>query len=232
MKPAPAAALTNGGAISDCWKKIGVWGRGDCPELEKYVHCRSCPVYSAVAARLLDAAAPAEYLREWTAYFSGVKQTAEAGQESVVVFRIGSEWLGLPTRVFQEIGENRPIHSLPHRNNPVVLGLVNSRGELLICASLAELLGLGATTARAPVPVTGRAIYERLLVVSRDGHRFVFPVDEVQGIHRYALSAVRDVPQTVAKAPTFTRHLLPFDGKLIACLNDEILFQALNRGLE
>ena len=40
--------------IEDCWNKIGVWGNQECPELERVIHCRNCPVYSSAAARLLD----------------------------------------------------------------------------------------------------------------------------------------------------------------------------------
>ena len=40
--------------IADCWNKIGVRGDGSCPELEKHIHCRNCPTYTAAASMLLD----------------------------------------------------------------------------------------------------------------------------------------------------------------------------------
>ena len=43
---------------------------------------------------------------------------------------------------YEEIAERRSLHSLPHRRRGIVMGIVNIRGELLICASLGKLLGL------------------------------------------------------------------------------------------
>src|SRR5438445_8021579 len=72
---------------------------------------------------------------------------------SAVIFRIHSEWLALPTEAFQEVAERRRIHSLPHRRNGVVLGLVNIRGELLICVDLGRVLGIGAHDSDRANPV-------------------------------------------------------------------------------
>ena len=37
---------------NDCWNKIGVRGDASCAELERHIHCRNCPTYSAAAVRL------------------------------------------------------------------------------------------------------------------------------------------------------------------------------------
>ena len=120
----------------------------------------------------------------------------------------------------------RPVHSLPHRNKGAVLGLVNVRGELLICISLAALLGLET------VKDDHRASHNRLMVVNRDGCRFVFPVDEVHGAHRYDPRTLKAVPATVAKStPTYTGGVLAWQEKSVGCLDDEALFSAFNRSL-
>ena len=59
-----------------------------------------------------------------------------------MVFRIGAEWIGLPTDVFQEVAEECIVHTLPHRRGGVLAGLVNVRGELLLCVALEILLGM------------------------------------------------------------------------------------------
>src|SRR5471030_2732737 len=128
--------------LNDCWNKIGVHGDGSCPELERHVHCRNCPVYSASAAKLLDADLPPGHLDEWTGHFSGEQKVEEAGTQSVVIFRLGAEWLALPTAVFKEVATLRAVHSLPHRRSGLVLGLANVRGALLVCVSLGDMLGL------------------------------------------------------------------------------------------
>jgi chemotaxis signal transduction protein len=130
---------------ASCWHKIGVYGDGSCPELARFIHCRNCPVYSEASLQLLDRPLPAEYRREWTAHFSREKQLPLPARTSALLFRLAAEWLALPTYAFQEVAERRPIHSLPHRRQGPVLGLVNIRGELLICVALARLLGLERT---------------------------------------------------------------------------------------
>ncbi len=138
--------------VNDCWNRIGVGGDRSCPELREHVHCRNCPVYSAGAAELLDGDAPAGYLAEWTSHFAQPKRAEDIETRSIVIFRIGSEWLALPTSVVMEVANLLPIHSLPHRQSGAVLGLANVRGELLICVSLGQVVGVE----KAPVAGRGR----------------------------------------------------------------------------
>jgi len=214
--------------LDDCWNKIGVHGDGSCPELERHVHCRNCPVYSAAAARLLDAELPSGHLDEWTGHFSEEQKAEEAGTYSVVIFRIGAEWLALPTAVFEEVATLRAVHSLPHRRDGIVLGLANVRGSLLVCVSLGDVLGLE----KAAPAKTGHVRHRRLLVISREGSRLVFPVDEIHGIHRCQPSGLKEVPATVAKATaTYTKSVLAWNGRSVGCLDDQLLFYTLNRSL-
>ena len=216
--------------LTDCWNKIGVRGDGSCPELERHVHCRNCPVYSASAAKLLDADLPPGHLDEWTGHFSSEQPVAEAGTHSVVIFRLGAEWLALPTTVFKEVASLRAIHSLPHRRTGTVLGLANVRGVLLVCVSLGEVLGL--EKAAETKQEKARALHRRLLVISREGSRLVFPVDEIHGIHRCPPSELKEVPATVAKATaTYTKAVFAWEKKTVGCLDDQLLFYTLNRSL-
>src|SRR5262245_44183938 len=134
--------------VATCWSQIGVYGDSSCSELPKFVHCRNCPVYSSAAVQLLNRALSPEYRREQTDHFAERKKEAKLGKISALLFRVANEWLGLPTQAFQEVAERRLVHSLPHRRQTIVLGLVNIRGELLICASLGRLLGLENPTSR------------------------------------------------------------------------------------
>ena len=216
--------------LNDCWNKIGVRGDGSCPELERHVHCRNCPVYSASAAKLLDADLPAGHLDEWTGHFSGEQKVEEAGTQSVVIFRIGAEWLALPTAVFKEVATLRAVHSLPHRRSGLVRGLANVRGTLLVCVSLGDLLVLEPATEMRKD--RARTLHRRLLVISREGSRLVFPVDEVHGIHRCQPRELKAVPATVAKATaTYTKAVLAWHDKAVGCLDDQLLFYTLNRSL-
>jgi len=164
--PAVVAGLLDGTAINDCWNVIGVRGDGSCAELTQYVHCRNCPVYSAGAAMVLDASAPVDYLADRTVHFAAAPRVREGETRSVVIFRVASEWLALPTSVVVEVANLLPIHSLPHRPDGVVLGLASVRGELLVCVSLSRIIG--AAAAPASFTSDARGTYRRLLVIRRE----------------------------------------------------------------
>ena len=211
-----------------CWNKIGVQGDATCPELRKFVHCRNCPVHANAALQLLDRPLLPNCRREWTEHFAQPKTIAAPATGSALVFRIKAEWLALPTQAFQEVAEHRPVHSLPHRRQNPVLGLVNIRGELLICVSLGRLLGLE----RTPSGHTARQVHERLLVANWHGNRLVFPADEVRGIHRFQMSELKEPPAILAKSNlSYTQGLLPWQGRTVGFLDADHLFSSLNRSL-
>lgn len=215
--------------IENCWNKIGVWGNSQCPELKKFVHCRNCPVYSTAAIQLLDRPLPPGYLDDWTSHFARPPKASEVKSQSVLLFRIASEWLAISALVLQEVAEVRKIHSLPHRRSPIVLGLVNIRGELLICVSLTETLSLQPDSNSLS---SSKTTPKRFLVVKRGPSRFVFPIDEVYGIVEHDPHQLKDVPSTVAKAAgKFTRAVLNWQNKSVGCLDDELLFHSLDRSL-
>ena len=222
-------SLTSGIENHDaCWQSIGVYGNGACRELQKFVHCRNCPVYSHSALQLLDRPLPAQYRAEWAAHFAREQKLSPPVKTSAVLFRINAEWLALPTYAFQEVAERRRTHSLPHQRQGMVVGLVNIRGELLICVSLGRLLGLEKTSSRQTI----RTTYDRLLVANWEESRLVFPVDEVHGTHRFEASEVHDPPATVAKSrPSYTHGIFLWQQKPVGLLDPSLLFSALNRSL-
>jgi len=127
-----------------------------------------------------------------------------------------------------EIAERRVLHSLPHRRSGTVIGLVNVRGELLICASLGRLLGLEAPTRQKRL----RAVFDRLLVADWDGQRFAFPVDEVHGVHRFHSADLREPPATVARSGfNCATGVFPWRKLTVGFLDPDALFASLNRNL-
>ncbi len=214
--------------ISACWSRIGVYGDASCEELEKVVHCRNCPVYSSTGLELLNRPLPEDYRQAWTAHFAQEKKAAAPGNTSAILFRVGAEWLALPTQALQEVAEPRAVHSLPHRRLGVVLGLTNVRGELLVCVSLGHLLGLEGLASRERL----RTAHSRLLVASWDEARLAFPVEEVHGTHRFQPEELLAPPATVAKsASSYTQGILYWREQAVGFLDPKALFTALNRSL-
>jgi chemotaxis-related protein WspD len=216
-------------SLDPCWNKKGVWGDGTCEELPNAVHCRNCGVYSQAASELLDREIDPQYRAAATEKIRAAQVLQERATGSAVIFRIGSEWLALPTRVFHEVCTLRPIHSLPHRRHQHVVGIVNVRGALLICVSLHALLGIEAA---APAAASRNLVLGRLLVAGEADERLVFPVDEIHGIHRYHPAQLGEVPATISKATaTYTRSMLSWQNRAVGLLDDELLFPALNSSL-
>jgi len=216
---APAAQDESG-----CWGRIGVRGDRSCPELRVHAHCRNCPAHSAAAARLLDREAPDVAIRPAASFADPINalDAAHGATESAVIFRLASEWFALPTLLLDEIVGPRPIHRLPHRRNTHLLGIANIRGDLVICGSLAEMLTGGRTD-----PSKAR------LIVLHDGDvRIALPVDEVQQACRYRPSEMLPPPATIARAQAaFTRGLLPWRERLVACLDGGRVIAELKRKL-
>ncbi len=225
--------------LHDCWNRIGVHGDRSCPELPPHIHCRNCPVFSAAARTLLDVPAPADSRQIATEHFAkpaeaGAAHSADAGTQSVIVFRLRTEWYAIQTALCLEIAEVRPVHSLPHRRDAAVLGVVNVHGGLLPCISLAVIVGATAPAPHEEIPAQSRrrASVPRLLVARRAAAAVVFPVDEVQGMARFRAGDLQDVPATIAHAPgCYTRALVQLGDRSAGLLDERLLFSAVERAL-
>lgn len=219
MRHFPPPAVDDGRLVHDCWNRIGVRGNKSCPELIRYSNCANCPAHSAAAARLLDRAVE-DGSDVGLSPFAQPKPMGETTTHSAIMFRLGAEWFALSTLILDEVTGLRNIHSLPHRRGPVVLGLVNVRGELVVCVSLASLLRGEAEAAPQG----------RLVVVRHENGRLAFPVDEVQHTHRYHPHELKPVPATIARSASgFTRGLLSWRDRMVGCLDEQLVLQALNR---
>ncbi|MEI6808370.1 MAG: chemotaxis protein CheW [bacterium] len=213
-------------AAQDCWNRIGVQGDKSCPELQRHIHCRNCPLFKQGAHALLNRPPPTGYIEEWTQVLARAKETEAGCTDTAMMFRIGQEWLGINARFCVEIVSIRPIRRVPHRSDRLLIGLASVRGELLLCFSLAEILGL------EPSANAAARILPRLLVARKDRSVVAFPVDEVMGLHRYKQDAVRAIPATVAHAvPQFCRGILTAGERKIGLLDDELIFHAIRNVL-
>ena len=217
--------------MKDCWAIIGVQGDGTCPRLPELVHCRNCPVFADAGRALLDREPPPGYVDEWTHVLAKAKDEGPAGTFAAAVFRVGDEWLALETPFVVKFGFEREVRRVPHRTSPVFLGLVNVDGELLLCASLSGVLSLPPAKQGHPAPPGSAA---RLVVAARGAERWVFPVDEVDGVQRLESSGMGDVPVTLSHAPgNHCRGLMRLpDGRNVAVLDGPRLFDALKESLE
>jgi chemotaxis-related protein WspD len=225
---APAANI-----LADCWNQIGVWGDQTCPELQAVVHCHNCPVFASASRRFLDAPSPDGYVEEWTERLIAPSEEAATDLESVLIFRLAEEWLALPVQVLIEVTLPRAIHRIPHRTG-LLAGIVNIRGELHLCIHLAQLLGIkpNGASARPSSGTNGAAaqatLCQALIVVEREGNRWVFPVDQVDQVYRFSTAELTATPPTLARAAgRLTKGVFAWQERSIGYLDDARLFQVL-----
>ncbi len=224
--------------MPNCWKIIGVWRQEDrltCPQLEHVIHCRNCEVFTQAGRTLLERAVPDNYKQEWTHVLALKKEEELVGTISVVIFRIEGEWLAISTQLLDEIIDveyvQSLLHTIPHRRNPVLMGVINVHGEIWLCVSVKDLLGLEAMEPQQAEPE--RNTYKRMMVIQGDADRWVFPVDEIHGIYRVHPKTFQNVPVTVAKAKTtFTKGIFQWDQRQVAFLDDELLLHNLARSVK
>jgi chemotaxis-related protein WspD len=230
LESAPHSCVPGEG---DCWNHIGVSGDRSCPELNTFIHCRNCPVFATAARTFFDRRAPEGYLADWSRWLADPSGGA-CGDEteieddhallhgeavSVLIFRLGEEWLAFRIQAIAEVTLPRPVHRVPHRSNSVLTGLVNLQGQVQLCISLHGLLG-----------VTAPAKSSRLIVL-RDPDRtetWAFAADEVLGVNRVSRSQWRSVPSTLINpAVGFSQAVLSWNGRSVGLLDEQRVFTAL-----
>lgn len=226
----------NPSILHDCWNQIGVMGDRSCSQLATVMHCHDCPVYAEAGDSLLEREPPPNYLDEWINILAetSVEQEEIEGDDiiirtaeaiSVIIFRLGNERLAFPVKILQEVTHTCVIQPLPHRSNQLFLGLVNIRGEILLCASLSHLLNLSANEEFSAKAINTK----RMIVAGQETDKWVFPVDEVHGIYRFHSNELKDAPVVISKAAeAYTEGIIHWQGKKVNYLDSELLFYTLN----
>ncbi|QXI42565.1 chemotaxis protein CheW [Pseudomonas wayambapalatensis] len=207
--------------IDDCWNRIGVHGDKQCPLLDRHIHCRNCEVYAAAATRLLDRYT---LLQDEHVEMAQVEQVEQgtAGR-SMLLFRLGEEWLALATACLAEIAPLQAVHSLPHQRSRMLQGVANVRGALVPCLSFPDLLGMEL----APAQERSGRVMPRMLILAAEGGPVVLPVDEIDGIHRLDLSRLHEEHDTAH----FTLAVMQWRGRSVRVLDDQHLLSAVKRSL-
>ncbi|WP_066736368.1 chemotaxis protein CheW [Cupriavidus sp. D384] len=213
------------GTVDDCWRRIGTGGDRSCPRLNDHLRCRNCPVYAQAAVTVLDSLS-AGSLWDSTA---GNAETADTvgrdrtAAQSLLIFRVGDEWLALPTAALGEITAPVPVHSLPHRRHAALIGVAAVRGVLLTCVSLALLFG---------APEGAGQQTTRCLVLGQGRNAIALPVAEVAGVEHVPRLALLPLPATLTRASSrYTQALFEHAGRSVGLLDADLLRQALSRSL-
>jgi len=172
-----------------------------------------------------DRPPPEGYLEEWTERLARPEVLAESDIRSLLIFRLGAEWLALPTECLAEVTMPQPIHSIPHRSNASLLGLANIRGQIRLCVSLHEVLGVAGEA--QPTPDSASA---RMVIVHDRGEQWVFLVEQVERAIRLGSSRLRPAPSTLRTGVHHTRAVFEWSGRTVGELDHARVLESL-RGL-
>jgi chemotaxis-related protein WspD len=214
-----------------CWERIGVWGTCEerCFRLPEVIHCRNCDKFIEEGRSLLEAVQNEQYLSSWTQVMASGKEEGLQAAVRVFIFRLGDEWLALNTGVFAEVIELVSPHSVPHRTNAIFKGLVNVHGELQLCISLKGLLGIEGQ-------VEGQekeTVYKRMVVIRREEQIWVFPVDEIHGIHRLDPQSLQNIPVGLSRrARDYCRAIFEWEGNSVVFLDEALVFATVARSIK
>ncbi|MFO0907800.1 MAG: chemotaxis protein CheW [Isosphaeraceae bacterium] len=209
----------------DCWNRIGTSGDRSCPELVEVIQCRNCSVFSQAATDFFKRRAPEGYLDEWARNLAAPTALKRGDEFSLLVFRLGSEWFALRTRIIVEVTPLRPVHSIPHRSNEVLAGLVNLRGRLHLIVSLHGLIGIDRPNGAGSENASSSG---RLVVMRHEGSSWVFAAEEVEGVRRFDRGELRTIPSNLANpVSSFTQSVIVDEGRTIGVLDDARVFSAL-----
>lgn len=215
-----------------CWNQTGVLGDQSCPTLKTVVHCHNCSIYRQAGRGLLERPIPEDYATEWTTVLTQARtQVSHQKTLSMNIFRLGREWLALPTDVVKQVLSPRPIHSIPHRSNQLLRGIVNVQGQLLLCVSLYKLLGIvpnQLSTLRSTNEVRHNSY---LLVIKKGQNVWAFEVDKLHGLYRCNSDLLSNAPSLGRNTlGRFTQAIVTWQTENVSYLDEGHLFEALQQG--
>lgn len=212
----------------NCWNDIGVWGRSKerCERLQELMHCHNCDVFSKAGRSIFDRRPPAGYIPEWGKGIALPQAVEDKKNIGVIIFRIEKEWFAFPANIFHEITEDKSVHSIPRNEATEIAGIVNINGEVKICYSLVNLLGINQDVGRNTD--NDSHIYRRLIIVIIDGNYYIFQACEVIGLYRYKDDELSPVPRTLEEnRANFLSGLFKYDGHQTALLNVDNIKKSL-----
>jgi len=183
------------------------------------------------ADKLLTRKPDHDYLEEWTTMVQKEKVARKLTRDySLLLFRIHHEWFGLSTAVFNHVCENKAIHSIPFKKNPMILGLVNIGGQIRVCVTLDKLLNISGSAEKGDE--LSSVVYDRMIVIEQEENVWVFPVDEVYGIFQFDVEKMENVPVNVSKSSAnYLKGVFLWKGKRIGFLDEELLCYSLKTSL-
>lgn len=182
-------------------------------------------------SNLLNRPHPEGYTEEWIESLKQPSADENIQHLSLLIFRIKTEWLALPSHSIKEVTEAAFIHRLPHTNSSVLLGITNVQGELLVAISMQDLLGIPNNIPQDSSDLQPNGKFMRNIVFGIKRDVFVFPVDEIYGLTNVQSNTIEPVPISVSKSiKNFFSGIFILPDKLsVGLLDEKLIINSLNQ---
>lgn len=179
----------------------------------------------SAADKLLGRPVSDDYIEETTSVISHEAAPSPPRIEhTVIVFRLGKEWLALATDVFCEVTERHIIRRIPHRTKDILKGLVNLDGQLSLCIDLAKFLEVEL------LPIQTMPDKQKFVAIGQNQQKWVFPVDDILGLFPCNTETLETVPVNIEKSTSnYLKGICLFEGKRVSVLDESLLFYGLER---
>jgi len=103
--------------------------------------------------------------------------------------------------------------------------MVNVRGEIMLAASLTNLLGL---TVQSTSTSSAAHAAGRMAVAGAPEGKWVFPIDEIYGIYLFNRDDVKPAPVVITNADhSYACGVFQWQNRSVALLDPDRIFQAL-----
>jgi chemotaxis-related protein WspD len=154
--------------------------------------------------------------------------TASEAAMSVMVFRLRNAWFALKMNLLHKVADIALPHTVPGKTNNRFRGIVNAGGELALCFSLEDVLGITDASDVMPEKINR----PRLVVIGKGENRFAFAVESLLGVRSLIAEDLTIRPVILAE---YDQHdslqVVSIDGQKVGLINEEKLFADLIRGL-
>ncbi len=180
-------------------------------------------------SNLLNRPQPEGYGLEWLETLKTKPTEDFPSGQLLLVFRIANEWLALPSCAIKEITHSARIHKLPHTNSPVLLGISNIHGELLITVSMQAFLELPNVPSK-PNNVEDVCHFSRYIVLEKNKDTIVFLVNEILGLTLIEPGALEPPPLSTSKAGrNYFVGVFSLNDTLIGLLDESLIMETINQ---
>lgn len=182
--------------------------------------------HAGALMRLLDQPLSAEELAGAAASAAKPADAGERGRMGIVLFGLGDETLALPASVVRRVTPFAAPVRIPHRSSGILRGVCNVRGDLVLCADLRVLLGMGS---KSETEMESR----RTMVIGPAQASWAFEVDRLKGIGRIDQNALASAPLTVEHAlGAFVAGLAEVEGERVTVLDGERILAGFKAALQ